>query len=197
MKNFWKSIALNFLPLVLDVYIKTLRIKIHDHPGEISNGIYIFWHRKMLIGWWIFKQKHCAALVSQSKDGDILNNVLSKWDFKVVRGSSSRGGKEALREITALVKKKYSAVITPDGPRGPSNEMKNGALIISNECRVPVIPVKILYHKKKILNKSWDRFEIPLPFSTCEIKFGNKYLYEKYVDDKELLELKKKISEEM
>jgi lysophospholipid acyltransferase (LPLAT)-like uncharacterized protein len=197
LKNFWNTIARNILPLALNMYIKTLRIKIYDLPEENFNNVFIFWHRKMLIGWWLFKGRRVAALVSQSKDGEILNRVLNNWNYKVVRGSSSKGGKEALKEIVDLSKQNYSVVITPDGPLGPVNEIKNGALIISNECNVSVIPVKIVYYKKKILTKSWDGFEIPLPFSECKVYFGNKYLYEKYLDDEELFELKRKISEEM
>ncbi|MEO8664950.1 MAG: lysophospholipid acyltransferase family protein, partial [Ignavibacteria bacterium] len=162
--------------------------------GENSNYIFIFWHSKMLIGWWLFRKRKSAALVSQSKDGEILNNILERWNYRIVRGSSSKGGKAALQELTALVKDGYSAVITPDGPRGPAKEIKNGALIISMESMVPIIPVRIVYSSKKILKKSWDRFEIPLPFSKCEVHFGSEYNYEKFLEEKELDAFKKKLS---
>lgn len=197
MNNFLKSLSFYILPLVLDLYFKTLRIKFHNLPEDNSNGIYIFWHRLMLVGWRIFKNRRVVALVSQSKDGEILNNILKNWNYKVVRGSSSKGGKEALKMITENLKNNYSAVITPDGPRGPANEIKNGALIISNICSIPVIPVKIIYKRKKILTKSWDKFEIPFPFSNCEVYFGKKYIYDKYLGEEELNKFKKKISEEM
>ena len=151
----------------------------------------------MLLGWWLFKDKRAAALVSKSKDGDILNRVLLKWKYRVIRGSSSKGGKEAIDDITGLVNKNNSAVLTPDGPRGPAKEIKNGALIISNRCGLPVIPVKIIYHSKKVLSKSWDKFEIPIPFSVCEVYFGKEYNYEKYLPENELTELKKAISNDM
>ena len=151
----------------------------------------------MMIGWWLFKDRRSAALVSQSKDGDILNSLLMNWEYKIVRGSSSKGGKDAIQALTEIVNKNYSAVITPDGPRGPAGEIKNGALIISNRCGIPVMPVKIIYQRKKILTKSWDKFEIPLPFSECDVYFGNEYSYEKYLSENELAELKKTISNEM
>ncbi len=151
----------------------------------------------MLIGWWLFKNKKYAALVSKSKDGELLSGVLKKWNYMLVRGSSSKGGKEALAILNDAVRENNSAVITPDGPRGPAGEIKNGVFIISNECGIPIIPVKVIYHKKKILTKSWDNFEIPLPFSRCDVYFGNEYRYEKYLDDDELNSLKKKISNEM
>ncbi|MDQ3021741.1 MAG: DUF374 domain-containing protein [Bacteroidota bacterium] len=197
MKKFLNSLGLNVLPFVINLYIKTLKIKISNFPGNNSNSIFIFWHKNMLIGWWIFREMHAAALVSKSKDGEILSKLLIDWKYNVIRGSGSKGGKEALDEIIKLVKQKKSAVITPDGPRGPANEIKNGALIISNKCNVPVIPIKIKYKKKIVLKKSWDKFEIPLPFSSCEVVFGSRYLYKTYLDSEELEKFKEKISDEM
>jgi lysophospholipid acyltransferase (LPLAT)-like uncharacterized protein len=150
----------------------------------------------MFVGWWLFKDKNFVSLVSQSKDGDILNNLLNKWNYKIIRGSSSKGGKEALHEIIRLTSDNNSAVITPDGPRGPSNEIKNGVLIISKENHIPVIPIRINYLRKKILSKSWDKFEVPVPFSKCEIFFGNKFMYNEIFSDDKLIEFKKKLSAE-
>ncbi|MBK8982382.1 MAG: lysophospholipid acyltransferase family protein [Ignavibacteria bacterium] len=197
MKTAFDFIALKILPSVIDLYIKTLRIEILNKPSGDKNYVYIFWHSKMLIGWWLFRKLRSAALVSQSKDGDILNSLLIKWNYKVVRGSSSKGAKEALDSMTGLVKEGYNAVITPDGPRGPALNMKNGPLIISYKCIVSVIPVKISFSRKKILNKSWDSFEIPYPFSKCTVVFGNKYNYNSYLDENELIEFKSKLSSEM
>lgn len=185
------------LPLFTNMLIGTLRIKIHDLPDNRSNYIFVFWHSQMLIGWWLFKNKNSGALVSKSSDGDILDNLLTKWNYRVFRGSSSKGGKEALQELMSYADNNNSVVITPDGPRGPRREMKNGAFIISNKCSIPVMPVRIIYHKKKILPKSWDKFEIPYPFSKCEVYFGNKYEYVKYLDEAALNELKNSISREM
>jgi lysophospholipid acyltransferase (LPLAT)-like uncharacterized protein len=151
----------------------------------------------MLLGWLLFKNKNFVALVSKSKDGDILNNLLKRWNYKVVRGSSSKGGKEALEEIISLVKKNNTAVLTPDGPRGPANFIKNGALIISSKCGIPIIPIKIEYYNKISLKNSWDKFQIPLPFSKCDIYFGDKYYYKSFLDEPELKIFKDKLSEQM
>ncbi|MBS1518927.1 MAG: DUF374 domain-containing protein [Bacteroidetes bacterium] len=194
MKNF---LGLKLLPLIINLYIKTLRIKLINPPPENKNCIFIFWHSKMLAGWWLLKDKNPAALVSRSKDGDILNNILMKWNYKVVRGSSSSGAKEALQMLCDLVNEGFSAVITPDGPRGPALKIKNGPLVISFKCGVPVIPVSIDYSIKKVLSKSWDKFEIPVPFSVCTVKFGSEYLYEEYLEENELEALKSEISSEM
>lgn len=150
----------------------------------------------MLLGWWLFKDKNYSALVSQSKDGEILTNVLNQWGYNVLRGSSSKGGKEALEELITS-SGNSSVVLTPDGPRGPAKELKNGALIISNKCNIPIIPVSINYGKRKILSGSWDKFEIPYPFSKCEVKFGKEVFYGKYLENDELDNFKRSLSQMM
>lgn len=181
----------------LNSYLKTLKLKITNPPNPGESCIYIFWHSKMLVGWWLFRNNNPSALVSQSKDGEILNGILTKWNYKVVRGSSSSRGKEAMSELIDSGRTGKNIIITPDGPRGPAGSIKNGALIISNKTGLPVVPVKIDYSKKKTLEKSWDKFEIPYPFSACSVVFGNKYYYDNYLDESELGKLKDKISGEM
>lgn len=190
-------LGVNVLPIFINFYLMTIRFKKLNPPASDRNFIFIFWHSQMLAGWWIFKNRNYSALVSQSKDGDILTKILKKWNYNVVRGSSSKGGKEALTEIINITKLNRPAVITPDGPRGPARELKNGAFIISHESNVPVIPVRIVYRHKIILKKSWDKFEVPLPFSKCDVIFGNEHYYEKYLDEENLMKLKINISAEL
>ncbi|MCB0725424.1 MAG: lysophospholipid acyltransferase family protein [Ignavibacteriae bacterium] len=193
--SFSNSLAQWLIPLLLPVYLLTVRTKIFGNVPE-KNAIFIFWHNKMLIGWRLFKGKRYTALVSQSKDGEILSRMLKKWKYNVVRGSSSKGGKEALDEI-ASDKLNSSVVITPDGPRGPAGIIKNGALILSNKTGFPIIPVSISYSRSKVLSKSWDKFEIPLPFSTCTVKFGDEFYYSEYLPDPELDQFKTRLAKQM
>lgn len=150
----------------------------------------------MLIGWNLFKNKGYSALVSQSKDGQILSNILYKWNYDIVRGSSSKGGKEAIDTIINS-KNVNSIVITPDGPRGPSMEIKNGPLILSNKTSLPIIPVKVNYLNKRVLKKSWDKFEVPLPFSKCIISFGDEFFYKEYLPEDELKMFKNSLKAQM
>lgn len=151
----------------------------------------------MLIGWWIFRNKKFGSLVSQSKDGEILSSILNNWKYIVVRGSSSKAGKEALNKVINLAETGNSVVLTPDGPRGPAGFIKHGALIISYECQIPIIPMKIYNYNKKIIFKSWDKFEIPLPFSKCQVHFGEKHFYKQFLYDNELNDFKQSITNEM
>ncbi len=178
------------------MYLHIIRVRVR---GQIISepAVYIFWHSQMLSGWRIFKGRNFTALVSQSNDGEMLNRLLEKWNYNVIRGSSSKGGKEALGAVIDLVRNGTSAVITPDGPRGPAHEIKNGPLLISLSCNVPVIPVRITYSRKLTLKRSWDRFQIPLPFSLCKITFGDKFYYEKLLENDELQNFKQQIATQM
>ncbi|CAN5484230.1 hypothetical protein BH10BAC5_BH10BAC5_24800 [soil metagenome] len=179
----------------MDIYLSTIRIRIDS--DVFPEGIYIFWHSKMLIGWRLFKGKNFNTIVSRSNDGEILSNVLTRWSFKIARGSSSKGGKEALDELTGSLKNFHFAALTPDGPRGPAMEIKNGALSLAFKSGLPLIPVSINYSKKKVLLKSWDKFEIPSLFSTCTVKIGSKYRYIEKLENNELIEFKNRLKLEM
>jgi lysophospholipid acyltransferase (LPLAT)-like uncharacterized protein len=187
----------SLLPFLIRVLVSTLRLKVTNESALNKQAVFIFWHSQMLAGWSLFKNKKSCALVSQSKDGEILSALLKKWNYKVSRGSSSKGGKEALKDLTDAAKNGYNIIITPDGPRGPAMQIKNGALIVSNECNIPIIPVKITYYSKKILLKSWDKFEIPYPFTKCEVKFGSEFSYNEYLNEEKLSEFKNQLTSEL
>ena len=195
--GFGNKLAQAVLPVLLPMYLMTIRVKVNSTASVDKDAVFIFWHSKMLIGWRLFRGKGYTALVSQSKDGAILNGILKRWGYKVVLGSGSKGGKEAVEEIVTGHKENKSVVITPDGPRGPAKEIKNGALVISNKTGLPVIPVKISYSKSKVLERSWDKFEIPLPFSKCEVTFGDEFYYREYLPDRELAKFKETLAKQM
>lgn len=180
---------------MLDLYLSTVRVRINQ--TEFPEGIYLFWHSKMLIGWRLFRGKNFNTIISRSKDGEILSAILERWSYKISRGSSSKGGKEALDELVVDADQRHYAALTPDGPRGPALEVKNGALSLAYKTKLPLIPVRINYSSKKILSRSWDKFEIPLPFSLCEVTIGSKYAYDKILDGTELIRFKNKLKSEM
>ncbi len=156
---------LAILGVGLTSLVKTLRIEWNGDPLP-EGAVVAFWHSKMIAGWWLAKND-AVAIVSQSKDGQRLAELLAKWKYTLVRGSSSKGGHEALDNAIALIKcgDITNLVITPDGPRGPREVMKRGAFIAAVELGVPLIFLKILYRNATILTKSWDHFEVPYPLS--------------------------------
>ena len=113
-----------------------------------------------------------AAMVSASKDGGLLARILELFGVEPVRGSSSRRGPQALRELIAWGERGYDLAITPDGPRGPRYHVQEG--VISTAQITGLIIVPVAYHLNwKYQIKSWDRFQVPLPFACCEITVGH------------------------
>ena len=149
---------------------RTWRLKIEgNQPAGI--GIVVFWHGFMLPGWLAFRNKGAAAVVSLSKDGEILSHLLTKWGFTLVRGSSSSKGKETLDHIAGLASGRI-ILMTPDGPQGPIYKFKAGAVVAAHRSDAPIYLCGIKVGAKKIFKKSWDRFCLPLPFSRIILKYS-------------------------
>jgi lysophospholipid acyltransferase (LPLAT)-like uncharacterized protein len=109
-----------------------------------------------------------AAMVSASRDGGFLTGVLECFKVQPVRGSSSRRGPQALLELTTWAERGYDLAITPDGPRGPVYVVQEGVMSLAQLTGLPIVPVSYSLGWK-IRVKSWDHFQIPLPFSPCEM----------------------------
>ncbi len=122
--------------------------------------------------WYVHRLTRAAALVSGSSDGDVLASVLSAWGIRVVRGSSSSGGSEALQTMIDLVTEGYTLLITPDGPRGPAQRMKMGALIVAQRTGVPLVLCAPHYSGATHLH-SWDNFIVPFPFSRVDLVWSD------------------------
>ncbi len=133
--------------------------------------IFIFWHNRIFMAAIYLKRTffdkgvHLTVLISQSNDGEAIANVVERWGGDVARGSSSRGGKEALTMLShALGRRKSSVVMTPDGPRGPMYVFQAGAIVASQLTQTELVPVCISPRRFWRLN-SWDGFLIPKPFT--------------------------------
>lgn len=188
-KKFLRKIGYYFADKAFSILLKTCKIKIYKSAKTesiIKNKTFIvaFWHGLMVIGWYLHKNLNITALVSKSKDGDLLAHILEKWNYKVIRGSSHIGGSEAMENMVNLLKQNYSLAITPDGPTGPIYKMKAGAVVAAKKSNVPLILLGI-YNRKKIVLKSWDRFEIPLPFSKIGVYYSEPIYINNQLDYEE------------
>ncbi len=160
----------------------TIRLRITDRSGFLATPpdgprIIVFWHNRITAiaaGFLrIYPHRHptrkgVSVLTSPSKDGDILAGVMANLGMGSVRGSSSRRGSAAIRELTTLLESGVDLAITPDGPRGPKYSLGPGAVFLSQKTGVPIIPIHARYHRA-IRLKTWDNFAIPLPFSRIDI----------------------------
>jgi lysophospholipid acyltransferase (LPLAT)-like uncharacterized protein len=153
----------------------SLRCHWRDNSGlaDVQDArpvIFCLWHNRLAISMIVHRRhpRKLAALVSASKDGALLAAVLGRFGVEQVRGSSSRRGPQALLELTNHAKRGYDLAVTPDGPKGPRYVVQHGVIALAQVTGLPIIPVTC-NTQPKICLKSWDRFQIPLPFSRCEL----------------------------
>lgn len=161
----------------------TWRQEFTDHSGVLAqpNGgpvIFAVWHNRLascMVAWhgYVRRQRpdgRLAALISASKDGGLLANVLDRFDVHPIRGSSSRRGRQALLECATAIERGFCLAVTPDGPRGPKYQMQPGVIALAQVTGAPIIPVTVRIGRR-ITMKSWDSFQIPLPFASMHITF--------------------------
>jgi lysophospholipid acyltransferase (LPLAT)-like uncharacterized protein len=141
--------------------------------------IYCIWHNRLSLCLILYEKyferkpgpRGLAAIVSASRDGGLLTRVLQLFRVQPVRGSSSRRGPQALRELVTWAERGFDIAVTPDGPRGPRYRVQPGVISLSQLTGLPIVPVG--YHlSSKVSANSWDRFQIPLPFARCQVRFG-------------------------
>jgi lysophospholipid acyltransferase (LPLAT)-like uncharacterized protein len=133
--------------------------------------IYCFWHSHILPLTWHFRNTGKIAVVSESKDGIRAAAVAQRWGHRIISGSSSRGGSSVLRKAVGALSRGENLCITPDGPRGPREQVKAGTAEIALLAGASVIAVKACPHACWRL-RSWDRFMIPKPFTRITIRLS-------------------------
>jgi lysophospholipid acyltransferase (LPLAT)-like uncharacterized protein len=168
---------------LLQIWARTLRFEIDDRAGVIGtppNERYIgaLWHNRLLLFPFVLKrylpERRGAALISASRDGALLADLVERFGYEVIRGSSSRQGASAIRQLADVIASGKDVVITPDGPRGPAYELGQGIVYLAQQSRAAVVPVNFEYASCWRL-KSWDRFILPKPFSKVRVTFGQTH----------------------
>ena len=143
-----------------------------------ENYIGALWHNRLLIFPVVlrlfFSNRHGAALISASRDGDLLADAIKRFGFDVVRGSSSRLGASAILQLTEVFSSRRDVVITPDGPRGPVYELGPGIIFLAQKSGAAVLPMNMEYSNCWRI-KSWDRFIVPRPFAKVHVIIGQPH----------------------
>lgn len=178
LKKFAHWLGVTLLKWLMEFIYMTCRVTYvegRDIRDDILNRrrpvIFLFWHNRIFMAAIYLKRTffdkgvHLTVLISQSNDGEAIANVVERWGGDVARGSSSRGGKEALTMLNhALGRRKSAVVMTPDGPRGPMYVFQAGAIVASQLTQTELVPVCVSPRRFWRLN-SWDGFLIPKPFT--------------------------------
>ncbi len=181
MKQFRRWFQTNVVPLliygVLRLLYLTLRVTvIGNEPTDALHRckegvVYVLWHARLIMAPFASRREECHALISIHRDGEMIARVLKLFGYGVVRGSSSRGGEEALKEMVRLAQENRDLAITPDGPKGPVEVAKPGAAQVARLTGRPVVPFAYAASRVKRFN-SWDRFMLPLPFARVVFIYG-------------------------
>lgn len=174
-QKFFLFLATRLGAPLLKLYLSTVRISrvgwetVRNLEGQPA--IYVFWHENMLIPLSAFRGRQISVLISQHSDGEMIARIVKKFGNRTIRGSSTRGGKNAYAEMKSVLLSGGQIGITPDGPRGPRRKMKPGAVRLAAETGSPIIPLAVVAEKFRRLN-SWDRFLLVRPFSRCSLIVG-------------------------
>ncbi|OGS04451.1 MAG: hypothetical protein A3G41_09085 [Elusimicrobia bacterium RIFCSPLOWO2_12_FULL_59_9] len=139
--------------------------------AEGKNFLYAFWHGRQVFFTISHRKQRAAIMVSQSRDGDIIAEVMRLSGLRAVRGSSSRGGAGALKEMMRCIRSGLHLGISPDGPRGPLKQVQPGALYLAQRLHIPIVPISNGL-KRSLVVGTWDEFHIPLPFNRAAIAHG-------------------------
>lgn len=133
--------------------------------------IFVLWHGRLLPLSFRHRRQDLVTLVSRSADGEYIARIVEQWGYSTVRGSTSTGGSAALRELVRHARAGRSLAITPDGPRGPRNRMKPGALLVAQLTGAAVVPVSAGTDRAWWFER-WDRFLVPKPFARIRVAYG-------------------------
>jgi lysophospholipid acyltransferase (LPLAT)-like uncharacterized protein len=168
--------------LLLYFFRLTMRINVVGHEiikGFASSGqgyIGIFWHARLLMIPFVYPGKSMNVLIGTHRDGQLIADVMKCFGFGLVRGSSSKGGASALRDMSRLLSSGNDIAMTPDGPRGPAEVAKIGVAQSARVTGKPVVPVAFS-SSRCWRGTSWDRMLIPKPFSRGVFVIGEPILY--------------------
>lgn len=141
-----------------------------------THGKYVvaLWHQNLFAMIQRVLKEPCVTMASRSKDGELIAWSLRRLGWHPTRGSSSRGGRQALDEMLEVLadpNHPMPAALTVDGPRGPAHEVKNGVIDLAQRAGVPVVPFAAHADRYWQL-RSWDRFRIPKPFARIVVHWG-------------------------
>jgi lysophospholipid acyltransferase (LPLAT)-like uncharacterized protein len=151
--------------------------------------IYAFWHDRIFAGTYYFRDQGNVAMTSESKDGEYIARFIRRLGYGAIRGSSSRGGSRALVEMIRAMRGGMPMAFTADGPRGPRYVAKPGAVLLAKRTGEAILPVGIECERYWTM-KSWDRMQIPKPFTRAAIILGHPIYVSKDDDvDEKLAEL--------
>ena len=177
----WRArLAIALAYPLLELWARTLRFELDDRAGFVDlrldqNVIGLLWHNRLFLLPHVTRKyvpkRRAVALISASRDGEFLADLVARFGVEAVRGSSSRKGATAILQLADKIRAGMDVAITPDGPRGPAYELGAGTILLAQKSQTPVLFMHMEYSSCWRL-KSWDHFILPKPFSTVRVIYS-------------------------
>ncbi len=194
MKGLVNSLLLAIVPPLAYCIIRLLswsmRIEVinghlpDEHRRRRQHVIIAFWHGRLLMMAAGYRGEKGVALISLHHDGELISRTVKYFGLKSIRGSTTRGGFSAMRELLRAYQERYDIGITPDGPRGPRYRVQDGIIELARRTGMPIIPLTFNASRKMVF-QSWDRFLLPYPFSRGVFIWGEPLLVPRQMDSHE------------
>jgi lysophospholipid acyltransferase (LPLAT)-like uncharacterized protein len=170
-----------------------------EHFDDIAAAghvpIYTFWHDRIFLGTYFFRRRGIVIMTSQSFDGEYIARFIQRLGYGAIRGSSTRGGVRALVEMIRAMREGLPTGFSVDGPKGPRYEVKPGPVALAAKTGNPMVPF-VLEPRSFWTLKSWDRMQIPRPFTRCIVSVA-KPIYVPADVGNDVIEAKRKELEDV
>ncbi|MFP3979834.1 MAG: lysophospholipid acyltransferase family protein [Desulfobacterales bacterium] len=205
MKNFRSRVFIWFIYRFIRIYSLFLRLRVENEGpwlNHLAGGgrvLLCVWHQQFfsLIRYYRRYRKYGPSLmISRSRDGEMIAGVAELTGWHVVRASSSKGGREGLQQMVRRLHATGIAAQILDGPRGPAGVVKNGAISMAQGAGAVIVPVYVIAEKAWYFN-SWDRFQVPKPFSRVTIRYGDMIRFAPADTDQEFERQRKYLEDTM
>jgi lysophospholipid acyltransferase (LPLAT)-like uncharacterized protein len=179
--------------ILIQLLGRTWRWEVHglEHFQRLDRDgvpvIYAFWHGRILPATFFWRNRGIVVLTSENRDGEYIAHVIHRFGYGSSRGSTSRGAVKGTIGLIRTLKQKTHVAFTVDGPRGPRYQVQQGVTWLAGYSQRPILPFHIEARRARKL-RSWDRFQIPLPFSRVRIEVGEPLFIEKDLSEQMLEE---------
>ena len=178
--------------LLIKVIGRTIRWQVEGWENweaatrEARVPIYTLWHNRVFLATYFWQKRRIVAMTSQSFDGEYIARFMQRFGYGAARGSSTRGAVGAIIEMTRLMRAGCPTAFTIDGPKGPRYVAKKGAVLLAKKTGQPILPFTITAQRFWEAKRSWDGFQVPLPFSRARVVIAPPIYVSADANDEEL-----------
>jgi lysophospholipid acyltransferase (LPLAT)-like uncharacterized protein len=188
--------------LLINLIGKTVKVEVEgaEHLEAVKAAgklpIICFWHNRIFLGTYFFRSQRIVVITSQSFDGEYIARFIQRFGYGAIRGSSTRGGVGALVEMIRLMKNGLATAFSIDGPKGPVYVAKSGACLLAKKTGHPILPFLVEAEKFWTI-KSWDRLQIPKPFTRARFFHAAPIYVDRDASDEEIERKREELQNEL